>query len=79
MEVDSDPLKDMDMMYIDIAGCNMVEAIVNAVEKLTVEAEVEAKANAAECQMVDITKDPQSIEENVTEPPLDKKGSLSYS
>jgi len=40
MQVDSDPLKDVEMMYTEIAGCNMVEAIIDDVGKLTVEAEV---------------------------------------
>jgi len=56
MQVDSDPLKDASMMYADIAGCNMVEAIIEAVKGLSVEAELEAEADVAECQMVDITK-----------------------
>jgi len=62
MQVDYDPLKDVGMMYTEIAGCNMTEVIVDAAEKLLVEAEVEAKADVAEFQMVDITKDPQSVE-----------------
>ena len=32
MQVDSDPLKDASMMYTDIPGCNMVEAIIDAVK-----------------------------------------------
>jgi predicted RNA methylase len=66
------------MMYTEIVGCNMVEAIVDAVEKLTVKAEVEAKVDVAECQMVDITKDIQSVEETVTEPPFDEKMKATY-
>ncbi|KEH22366.1 hypothetical protein MTR_7g445460 [Medicago truncatula] len=49
MQVDSDPLKDASMMYTDIGGCNMVEAIIDVVENLSVEAEVEAKADVIEC------------------------------
>jgi len=57
MQVDSDHLKDASMMYTDIAGCNMVEAIIEAVENLSVEAEVGASGDVAECQMVEITKE----------------------
>jgi len=52
MQVDSDPLKDVSMMYTDIAGCNMVDAIIDSVE-----AEGEAETEVAECQMVDVRKD----------------------
>lgn len=55
-------------MYTEIEGCNMVESIVDVVKKLAVEAEVEAKVDVAECQKVDITKDPQSVEETIIEP-----------
>ena len=65
MQVDSDPLKEASMMYTDIAGCNMVEAIVDSVKNLAVEAEVEAEADVAECQMVAITKDVGYVEETV--------------
>jgi len=34
--------------------------------RLTVEAEVEAQVDVLECQMVDITKDTQIVEETVT-------------
>jgi len=52
MQVDYDPLKDASMMYTNITSCNMVEVIVDVVENLSIEAE----ADVAECQMVDITK-----------------------
>jgi hypothetical protein len=48
MQVDVDSLKDVDAMYAEVASCNVVEAIANGVEKLS----VEAKDNVAECQMV---------------------------
>jgi len=48
MQVDSDPLKDVSMMYTDIAGCNMVEAIIDVVEDLSIKAEVETEADVAE-------------------------------
>jgi len=47
MQVDSDPLKEASMMYTDIAGCNMVEAIIDAVKNLSVEAEVGAETEMA--------------------------------
>jgi len=33
MQVDVDPLKDVNAMYIKVASCNLVEAIVDAIEK----------------------------------------------
>jgi hypothetical protein len=68
MQVDSDPLKDASMMYTDIAGCNMVEAIIDVVEDLPIEAGVEAEADVAECHMVDITKGAEHVEEVAPEP-----------
>jgi len=49
MQVDVDPLKDVDAMYTEVASCNVVEAIVYAAEKLS----VEAKVDVVECQMVE--------------------------
>jgi len=73
MQVDSDPSEYASMMYTDIAGCNMIEAIVDAVENLSVEAEVETEADVAECQMVDINKEEDYVEETTPEPQLDEK------
>ncbi|AES96971.2 hypothetical protein MTR_5g043720 [Medicago truncatula] len=39
MQVDVDPLKDVNAMYTEVASCNVVEAIADTVEKLYVEAE----------------------------------------
>jgi len=78
MQVDSDPLKDASMMYADIAGCNMVEAITSVVEGLSVEAEVETEADVVECQMVDITKDAEYVEETTPEPQFDEKLKAAY-
>jgi hypothetical protein len=78
MQVHSDPLKDARMMYTDIAGCNMVEAIIDVVEGLYVEAEVEARADVAECQMVDITKDAKHVEETTPESQFDEKLKTTY-
>ena len=78
MQVDSDRLKDTSMMYTDIAGCNMVEAIIDVVENLSVEAEVEAKNEVAKCQMVDITKDAEHVEETALETQFDEKLKTTY-
>ena len=45
MQVDVDPLKVVDAMCTEVADCNVVEAIVYAVEKLS----VEAKVDVVEC------------------------------
>jgi len=37
MQVDVDPLKDVDAMYTKVASCNMVEAIVDVVDKDVIE------------------------------------------
>jgi len=80
MQVYSDPLKDIIMMYADIAGCNMVKEIIVAVEGLSVEVEVEveAEADVAECQMVDITKDADYVEETTPKPQFDEKLKATY-
>jgi len=78
MQVDSDPLKDASMMYIDIVGCNMVEAIIDAVENLSVEAGVEAEAEVAECQMMDITKNAELVKEIAPESQFDEKSKTAY-
>jgi len=77
-QVDSDPLKDASMMYTNIAGCNMVEAIIDVVENLSVEAEVEEETEIAECQMMDITKDAEHVEETASEPQFDEKLKTAY-
>jgi len=78
MQVDSDPLKDASMMYTYIAGCNMVDAIIDVVENLSVEAKGEAEIAVAECQMVDVKKDAEYVEETVTEPQFDEKLKTTY-
>jgi len=37
MQVDIDPLKDVDAMYAEVASCNIVEAIADTVEKDVIE------------------------------------------
>jgi len=78
IQVDSDPLKDVSMMHTDIVGCNMVEATIDVVENLFVEAEVEAKTEVAECQMVDITKYAKHVKEIAPEPRFDEKLKTAY-
>jgi hypothetical protein len=78
MQVDFDPLKDASMMYTDIAGCNMVEAIIDVVEYLPVKAEVGTEADVSECQMVDIIKDAEHVEETAPEPQFDKRFKTTY-
>jgi len=78
MHVGSNPLKDASMMYTDIAGCNMVEAIIDIVEDLSVEAEVGTEDDVAECLMVDITKHAEHVEEIALEPQFDEKLRTAY-
>ena len=73
MQVDSYPLKDASMMDTDIACCNMVEAIIDVVKNLYVEAKVEAKTDISKCQMVDIAKDTKHVEETASDPQFDEK------
>jgi len=51
MPEDSDPLKDVNMIYTDVAGCNIVEA----------------KTSVAKCQVAVIVRNPENHEELVTE------------
>jgi len=51
MQVDVDPLEVVDAMYTEVADCNVVEVIVDVVEKLS----VKAKVDVAECQMVEVS------------------------
>jgi len=78
MQVESDPVKDASMMYTNIARCNMVEAVIDAVENLSVEVGVEAEADVAECQMVGITKDAEHIKETTREPQFNVKLKTTY-
>jgi len=72
MQVDYDPLNDVDMMHTENAGCNMVVSIVDPVEKISVVTEVEIKAEVAECQMVSISNNSQTIKEVIAETQSDK-------
>jgi len=78
MQVDSDPMKDASMMCNDFAGCNMVEAIVDAIEKLSIDTEVDAGADVAECQMVYITKYAGYAEETTLKPHFNEKLKSAY-
>jgi hypothetical protein len=73
IQVDSDHLKDARMMYIDIAGYNMVETIIDAIDNLFVEAKGEAETEVAECQMVDVRKDAEYAEETDPKPKFEEK------
>jgi len=78
MQVDFDPLKDASMMYTDIAGCNMVEAIIDVVKDLSVETQVGTEADVAECRMVGIIKDAEHVKETSPEPQFDEKLKTTY-
>ena len=69
-----DPLKVVDAIYIEIANCNVVEAIIEAVEKLS----VEANADVAECQMVEATKGPKVTDEVISESQFVEKIKMAY-
>jgi hypothetical protein len=73
MQVDYDPLKDESMMYTDIAGCNTIEAIVVVIENSFVDAEVKAKTNSAECQIVGIVRNLEDNKEPVIEHQSDEQ------
>jgi hypothetical protein len=62
-QVDVNPLKDADAMYTEVADCNVVEAINDAVKKMY----VDAKVDVAECQMVEVSGGPKSDDEVISE------------
>jgi len=62
MQVDSNPSKDASMTYTEIAGCNMVEAIIDDVIDLSVEAE----------------RGTEHVEETAPEPQFDDKLKTAY-
>jgi len=55
MQVDVDPLKDVDAMYMEVAGCNVVEDIADVVERLS----IKAKNDVVESQMVEVSGSPK--------------------
>jgi hypothetical protein len=55
MQVDGDPLKDVDAMYMEVASCNVVEAVANAVKILS----VKEKDDVVECQMAEVSINPK--------------------
>jgi hypothetical protein len=73
IQVDSDHLKDACMMYTDIAGYNMVETIIDAIDNLFVKAKGEAETEVAECQLVDVKKDAEYAEETDPKPKFEEK------
>jgi len=72
--VDVDPLKGVDEMYAEIAYCNVVDAIIDVVEKLF----VEVKVDVAECQMVEVSGGPKSVDEVISESQFDEKAKVAY-
>jgi len=74
MQVDVDPLKHVDAMYTEVASCNVVKAIADAVEKL----HVEAKDNVVECQMVEVSGSPKDADKIVSELQCDEKAKTTY-
>ena len=74
MQVNVNLLKVVNAMYTEVEDCNMVEAIIDAVEKLT----VEAKFDIVECQMVEVSGGPKSVDEVISESQFDEKVNVSY-
>jgi len=74
MQVDVDPLKDVDAMYTVVVRCNIVETIVDAVEELY----VEAKDDVAEFQMVDVSGNPKDADKVISKPQFDEKAKEAY-
>jgi len=74
MQVDVDPLKDVDAMYTEVINCNVVEAIIDVVEKLY----VEAKVNVVECQVVEATEGPKSADEVIYKSQFAEKMKMAY-
>jgi len=74
MQVDGDPLKDVDAMYTKGASCNVVEVIAGVVEKLS----IEAKYDVTKCHMVDVSGNPKDADEITRELQFDKKAKEAY-
>ncbi|KEH15141.1 hypothetical protein MTR_2063s0010, partial [Medicago truncatula] len=74
MQVDGDLLKDVDAMYTEVASCNVVEAIADAIEKLS----VEAKDDIVECQMVEVSGSPKDANKITSELHFDEKEKATY-
>ncbi|AES87910.2 hypothetical protein MTR_4g037440 [Medicago truncatula] len=74
MQVNVDPLKDVDAMYTEVASCNVVDAIVDAVEKLF----VEAKDDVAQCHMVEVSRSPKDADEIISESLFHEKAKAAY-
>jgi len=74
MQMDVDPLKVVYAMYTEVADCNVVEAIIYVVEKLS----VEAKVDVVECQVVEATEGPKSVDEVISESRFVEKMKVAY-
>jgi len=57
MEVDVDPLKVVDAMYAEVVECNVVEAIIDVINRLS----IESKVDVAEYQMWKLLKAPKVL------------------
>jgi len=75
MQLDLDPLKDVDAMYTEVASCNVVEAIADAVGKLYVEAE----DDVVKRQMEEFSGSPKDSDKIVSKPKFDEKEKAVYS
>lgn len=56
--MDVDPLRDIDTMYDEVASCNIVEVIVDAVEKLS----IKEKGDVTESKMVEVSGSRKTLE-----------------
>jgi hypothetical protein len=74
MQVDVDPLKYVDAMYTEVASWNVVEAIADDVDKLS----VGAKDDVAEYQMVEVYGNPKDADEITPELHFDEKAKATY-
>ena len=74
IQVDVDPLKDVDAMYAEDSSCNVVEAIADVVEKLF----VEAKDSVVESQMVEVSGSPRGADKIASELQFDEKPKEAY-
>jgi len=61
-------------MYTEVARCNVVEAIADAVKKLS----VEAKDEVVQCQLVEVSGNPKDANKITLELQLDEKAKAAY-
>ena len=75
MQVDVDPMKVVDEMYVEVANCNVVEAMIGVVKNLFVEANV----GINDCQVVEALEGPKVSNEVISESEISKKMKVAYS